>query len=140
MITPLSEAETREVLKRGRIGRLGCIAEDEPYVVPICYLFEGDSIYVHSFKGRKVTALRQNPRACLQTDEIIDDYHWTSAIAFGRFEEVTDAEVRAWVVRRFLTHFPNLTPVEAVPVHDGASSVVIFRIRVERLTGVVESP
>ena len=140
MISPMSEDETRELIKHGRIGRLGCIADGEPYVVPVSYLFEGDSVYVHSYKGRKVDALRENPRACFQVDDIIDEYHWRSAIAFGHFEEVTDAEVRAWVVRRFLTHFPHLTPVESVPVHDGSSSVVVFRIRVERMTGVVESP
>jgi hypothetical protein len=31
-----------------------------------------------------------------------------------------------------------LTPVESVPVHDGQSSVIIYRIRIEQVTGVGE--
>jgi len=140
MITPMTEEDAGGLLKRGRIGRLGCIVQGAPYVVPMSYIFEEGSIYLHSFIGRKVKGLRENPSVCFQVDEIIDDYNWRSAIAFGVYEEVTDAERRAWIVRRFLTHFPHLTPVESVPVHDGGSSVVSFRIKVERITGVRESP
>ena len=59
-------------------------------MVPINYVLDGESIYVHSLPGRKLEALRANPRACLQVDEVNDPYHWRSAIAFGDYEEVTD--------------------------------------------------
>jgi nitroimidazol reductase NimA-like FMN-containing flavoprotein (pyridoxamine 5'-phosphate oxidase superfamily) len=107
-------------------------------VVPVSYVFARDSIYIHSLSGRKIKALRENPRACLQADEIKDAYNWRSAIAFGRYEEITDEAERYWAVRRLLSRFPTLTPVESVPVHDGQSSVIIFRIRVEEVSGVGE--
>ena len=138
MIRPMSADETRALLEAGRIGRLGCVTDGMPYVVPVCYILSGDSIYVHSLVGRKVRALRQNPRACLQVDDIHDAYNWRSAIAFGIYEEVEDASERERVVRRLLARFPHLTPVESVPVHDGQSSVIVFRIRVEEMTGVCE--
>ena len=138
MIKNLSNEAARALLGKCRLGRLGCVDGGGPYVVPVNYVFHDDSIYVHSLPGRKIKALRENPRACLQVDEIKDMYQWRSAIAFGRFEEVTDEGERKWVVRRFLTRFPNLTPVESVPVHDGQSSVIIFRIRVEEVSGVAE--
>jgi hypothetical protein len=34
--------------------------------------------------------------------------------------------------------FPSFTPVESVPVHDGQSSVIVFRIRIQEITGVSE--
>jgi nitroimidazol reductase NimA-like FMN-containing flavoprotein (pyridoxamine 5'-phosphate oxidase superfamily) len=138
MIKLLSNEEARALLGECRIGRLGCVDGGGPYVVPVNYVFHDDSIYVHSLPGRKIKALRENPRACLQVDEIRDIYQWRSAIAFGRYEEVTDEGERNWAVRRFLSSFPNLTPVESVPVHDGQSSVIIFRIRVEEVSGVAE--
>lgn len=138
MIKNMSNEAARALLGKCRLGRLGCVDGGGPYVVPVNYVFHDDSIYVHSLPGRKIKALRENPRACLQVDEIKDMYQWRSAIAFGRFEEVTDEGERKWVVRRFLTSFPNLTPVESVPVHDGQSSVIIFRIRVEEVSGVAE--
>jgi nitroimidazol reductase NimA-like FMN-containing flavoprotein (pyridoxamine 5'-phosphate oxidase superfamily) len=122
----------------GSVGRLGCIDNGAPYVVPVSYLFHDDNIYVHSLVGRKIRALRENPRACLQVDEVKDSYHWRSALAFGHYEEVTDERERRWAMRRLLSRFPNLTPVESVPVHDGQSSVIVFRVRIEELSGVGE--
>ncbi|MFY9609877.1 MAG: pyridoxamine 5'-phosphate oxidase family protein [Blastocatellia bacterium] len=138
MIRPLSRDETRTLLLEGRIGRLGCVENGVPYVVPVSYVFNDDNIYVHSLMGRKIRAMRENPKTCLQVDEIKDDYHWRSAIAFGVYQEVANEQERGWAVRQLLSRFPHLTPVESVPVHDGQSSVIVFRIRIEAMSGVVE--
>lgn len=138
MITPLSREEACALLTECRLGRLGCTYAGGPYVVPVNYVFDGESIYVHSLPGRKLAALRDNPRACLQVDEIIDEFRWRSAIAFGVYEDVTDPGERDRAVRLLLSRFPQLTPVESVPVHDGQSSVIIFRIHVDEVTGVGE--
>ena len=138
MLRTLSEPETRDLLATGRIGRLGCIFDDAPYVVPVCYIFRDNRIYVHSLLGRKIAALRANPHACLQVDEGRGEYKWSSAIAFGNYREVTDSVERDRIARELLERFPHLTPVESVPVHDGASTVVVFCIEVKRLSGVGE--
>lgn len=138
MLSRLTADQTRSLLLNSRVGRLGCVYKNGPYVVPVCYVLEGDSIYVHSLTGRKVEALRENPQACLQVDEIKDDYHWRSAIAFGTYEELTDREERDRALEALNKRFPNLTPVESVPVHDAQSSVIVFRIRVKSISGVFE--
>lgn len=138
MIRQISAEEAREVIDRCRTGRLGCVDEEGPYVVPVNYAYSGDSLYIHSMPGRKIRALRADPRACLQVDEIADQYNWRSAIAFGKYEEVIDDGERDLAMRLLLTRFPQMTPVESVPVHDGQSSVVIFRIIIEKITGAAE--
>ena len=138
MITPLSREEARALLAESKLGRLGCTYEGGPYVVPVNYVFDGENIYIHSLPGRKLAALRANPRACLQVDAIIDEYRWRSAIAFGQYEDVTDPVERDKAARLLLARFPQLTPVESVPVHDGQSSVIVFRIHVDEITGVGE--
>ena len=138
MIRPLSRDETRKLLLEGKIGRLGCVEFGVPYVVPVSYVLHDDSIYIHSFIGRKIRAMRENPKTCLQVDEIIDDYHWRSAIAFGQYQEVANEQERSWAVRKLLSRFPHLTPVESVPPHDGQSSVIVFRIRIEEMSGMAE--
>ena len=139
MLKQLSEAETRDLLASGRVGRLGCIVDGAPYVVPVSYIFRDDRIYVHSLLGRKIAGLRANPKACLQVDEIRDEYQWRSAIAFGDYQEVLDSSERERAVHELLERFPHLTPVESVPVHDGGSSVIVFCIQVRQLSGVGES-
>jgi nitroimidazol reductase NimA-like FMN-containing flavoprotein (pyridoxamine 5'-phosphate oxidase superfamily) len=135
----LSEVEARRVISAGKIGHLGCIVKGEPYVVPVNYLLEDGSIYSHSLPGQKIQALRTHPRVCLQVEQIHDDFHWRSAIAFGSFEEIHDELERALALRKLLERFPRLTPVESRVVQDAAPlEVIVFRIRVDRITGVGE--
>ena len=138
MISRMSTDEARSLLSDRRLGRLGCVYEGGPYVVPVNYLLDGENIYVHSLQGRKVSALRTNARACLQVDEVVDEYHWRSAIAFGVYREINAGPERDRVVGLLLARFPQLTPVESVPIHDGQSSVILFCIQVEEITGVAE--
>lgn len=135
----LNTEDARKLFHTARIARLGCIVNGEPYVVPINCLLDEDSLYSHSLSGLKISGLRENPRACVQVDEIENDLHWRSAIAFGKFEEITSQDERAEVLAMLLRRFPMLTPVESTIVLDGAEQrVIVFRIRIERMTGVSE--
>jgi len=139
MMNMLNESEGRKLFQSARIARLGCIVNGEPYVVPINCIIEGDYLYSHSLPGLKISALRENPSACVQVDQIESDLCWRSAIAFGKFEEIIKQNERADVLTKLLRHFPLLTPVESAIAADGSSpSVVVFRIHIERLTGVSE--
>src|SRR5689334_22901636 len=92
MIQRMSSKNAWDLLRDGEIGRLGCIADNYPYVVPVHYIVEGERIYSHSLPGRKIPALRADPRACLQMDQVIDDCHWRSVIAYGMYEEAVNTE------------------------------------------------
>ena len=135
----LLEEEARSLLNFAKVGRLGCVVNGEPYIVPINYLFEDGSIYSHSLPGRKLEALRAHPRACLQVDEIRDDFDWRSAIAYGNFEEIRVPSDRTSILGKLLARFPLLTPVESLIVEDAnAPHSVVFRIRIDRITGMAE--
>jgi len=139
MMKMLSNEDARQLFQRARVARLGCIVNGEPYVVPINCHLEGDHLYSHSLAGLKITGLRENPRACVQVDEIESDLRWRSAIAFGTYEEITKPNERADVLSTLLRNFPMLTPVESAIAIDGSSpEVIVFGISIERLTGVSE--
>lgn len=137
MINDLGMRESRELLREKRSGRLGCCADGEPYVVPINYLFDGEHIYIHSLPGHKINALRNNPRACLQVDEIVDSYNWRSVIVYGNYEEITDADERERILANLFKHLPHLTPVESKTT-EGMSQTIVFRLRIHKITGVYE--
>jgi nitroimidazol reductase NimA-like FMN-containing flavoprotein (pyridoxamine 5'-phosphate oxidase superfamily) len=68
-----------------------------------------------------------------------NDLHWRSAIAFGKFEEITKENEREDVLAMLLRKFPMLTPVESAIVSDAsAPQVIVFRIRIDRITGMSE--
>lgn len=142
MIKNLDEKSSKEFLKTKGFGRLGCVLESgEPYVVPVNYLFENNCIYIHSLPGEKITAMQSNPKVCLQTDEIADDgFEWQSVIAFGEFEIINDKKTKIKILNDFFNTFPRFTPVEArFADEDFDTDIVVFCIKIKRLTGIAES-
>jgi uncharacterized protein len=139
MITRMSEEEARALLRAGRLARLGCVAEGYPYVVPVNYVYDGEFVFSHSLPGLKIEAMRASPRVCLQVDEMQDETRWTSVLAFGTFEELKDKGERESALSLLLSLFPQLTPVESFIIADAAAPTpVVYRVRVERVTGVRE--
>lgn len=136
-IGKLRDEESLAILRDGNLGRLGCIADGKPYVVPVHYFFDGKDVYIHSLPGRKINALRANSRACLQVDEIRDAYHWRSVIAYGNYEEILEEQARESILSKLFTRLPHLTPVES-RLADGLKQTIVFRIRVDEVTGVGE--
>lgn len=137
MIRKLSGEEALALLREKHLARLGCVSDGGPYVVPVNYACDDVSIIVHSLPGRKIDAMRADPRVCVQADEIKDQFNWSSVIAFGRYEEIARGAARELALERLLAAFPALTPVESVGARDGREPVV-FRVLIERVTGVRE--
>jgi len=139
MITPLSVEQARQLLRSCHFARLACVINGDPYVIPINYKFENDFINCHSLPGKKIEGLRKHPRACVQVDEIKSDLCWKSVLAFGNYEEVVDPTERDQILGSLLREFPMLTPVESAVAEDvNAPEIIVFRIRVDRITGVSE--
>ncbi|MEP7274344.1 MAG: pyridoxamine 5'-phosphate oxidase family protein [Acidobacteriota bacterium] len=138
MISEMTKDEAKNLLAQQNLGRLGCIAEGEAYVVPVHYHFDGEDIYLHSLPGRKLSALRTHNRACLQVDSIQDPWQWRSVIAYGQYQEIADPKLREQSLISILRHVPDMTPVESKMSTRG-DEVVVFRLRLEQITGVSET-
>jgi nitroimidazol reductase NimA-like FMN-containing flavoprotein (pyridoxamine 5'-phosphate oxidase superfamily) len=137
----LSEDEARELISRSNFAHLGCVLEkDTPYVVPVNYVLRDGAVYIHSLEGTKLDALRKKRKACVQVEDIRSPFNWKSAIAFGTFEELPDGGERSEVLQDLLELFRTMTPVEGLEAERGSAEVpVVFRIKVDRFTGVSES-
>lgn len=80
--------EITEILKKGKVVRVGMIDGDEPYVVPMNYGFEfanGELIlYLHSaLKGRKLDIIKENPKVFIEIDCDIVPFEGESACHYG---------------------------------------------------------
>jgi uncharacterized protein len=138
MINPLGERESRALLSGEWTGRLGCSDHGKPYIVPVHYLFDNDCVYVQSSPGHKIDVLRDNPNACLQVDEVKDDDHWRSVLAFGLYEEVKDVKERERVLADMSKRWLSATQVES-QTKKAPPDTIVFRIRVTDITGVYEN-
>ena len=72
LMRELTTRECHDVLKRASIARLGCARDNQPYVVPVHVYFDGDYLYSFAMLGQKIAWMRENPRVCVEVDEIVD--------------------------------------------------------------------
>ena len=94
-IVPTSDQECKELLGRVSLGRLACALDNQPYVVPVAFSYEPGRIYVFSTVGKKIEWMRQNPKVCLQVDEIGNRSHWTSVVINGIYLELQEPQYSA---------------------------------------------
>lgn len=90
LIREMTEAECRTLLERVHIGRLACAHDNEPYVVPIYFAYDGRHLYGFSTPGQKIEWMRANPRVCLEAEERTDRDQWMTVVVSGRYQELPD--------------------------------------------------
>ena len=142
-IHEMSKVECNNALSRARVGRLGCARNNQPYVLPLNLVFDGNS-YLYGFAtlGQKVEWMRSNPLVCFEIDEVKNHSHWSSVIVSGRYEELPDrpefepARVHAqeclqkrvmWWEPAYISQEHRDKPHSLTPI--------FFRIKIENVTG-----
>jgi uncharacterized protein len=134
MVGLLSQDEIEALLRRRRIGRVGCCVDDRPYVVPVNYAYDGSAVYVISGPGRKIDAMRGQPQVCFEVEEIEESggaVDWRSVIADGVYAELTDDGDR----RAALALLGKICPssLSCMPVIP--AGMIVFRIDLTEKTG-----
>ena len=84
----LDAEQIDQLLRSELVGRIGCCAAGQTYIVPVFYAYDGIYIYGHSNEGMLIGMLRANPEVCFEVDHVESLVNWQSVIAWGRFEEL----------------------------------------------------
>jgi nitroimidazol reductase NimA-like FMN-containing flavoprotein (pyridoxamine 5'-phosphate oxidase superfamily) len=169
-IQEMTRSDCLNTLGGARLGRLACAHENQPYVVPLYFVYEEPYLYGFTTPGLKVEWMRSNPLVCVELDEVAGGDQWTSILVLGRYEELPgppewDPEQRRapepWqpTARPTWTNLPErerLHALELLQRHAGwweagcASGThrnpeepvtpVFYRIRIDRVTGRRATP
>ena len=140
----MTRSEIEALLAEALVGRLGTSIRDEPYVVPICFLYAKDKIYFHSSpQGKKLENMKANPLVCFQ----VDDYnvvpslrpcdfsvHYKSAIVFGRVRFLRDTKEKLKALKAMLDKYDishSAGPIDEAMV----DRVAIGEITAEEMSG-----
>jgi nitroimidazol reductase NimA-like FMN-containing flavoprotein (pyridoxamine 5'-phosphate oxidase superfamily) len=137
LVHTLTRPECDAVLTRASIGRIACARDGQPYLVPLHVAYDGFHLYGVATVGQKVEWMRENPRVCVEVDEIADPGNWTTVLVFGEYEEVlpTEKEARMWAQRLLESREAYWRPAIArVTTHEHITPVV-YRIRISSVTG-----
>ncbi len=134
-------------LDRMAVGRLGMSTEDGPYVVPVNYIFAEGCIYFHSApKGKKVDALRSDPRVCFVVDEPGPQVLWEkgcgitqvyeSVMCFGKTEFIEKIAEKRRILEMLVEKY---VPGDKVSIlnrsRDMIANIAIVKIDIEWMTG-----
>ena len=142
VITQMTEEECHAFLVSASLGRLGCSRDDQPYVVAIYFAYEPDFIYVLSTFGQKNEWMRENPKVCLEVDEIVNQSEWISVIATGRYQELPEPQYTAereharTLLGKRSQWWQNALGERQIKLGDHAIAPLFFRIRVDSITGL----
>lgn len=137
-VEELRDSEIDDLLGRVNYGHLACARDNEPYVVPIHYAYDKPSIYIYTTDGMKAEIMRENPKVCIQIEDVIDNANWKSVIVRGEAEQISSRHKREAVVKLIRNVNPTLTPAISVRWMDSwvrENVEVIFRITPITITG-----
>jgi nitroimidazol reductase NimA-like FMN-containing flavoprotein (pyridoxamine 5'-phosphate oxidase superfamily) len=147
LVTKMRSRECRELLVRLGFGRLACVSNNRPYIVPIYFAFDAECFYCFSTLGRKIEWMRENPLVCVEVDEIVAHDNWVSVVAFGHYLEFSNSPedakgheyVRSLIAKRPLWWQSGYT---AAQVRRKRKPVVpvFYCIQIEEITGLRASP
>ena len=151
MLGKLSEKEAEELLQQHLICRLGCIANDQLYVVPVNYVYHEGSVLAHTVPGHKIDLMRKNPKVCVEVDEIKGFNEWKSVIAWGTYEEIVNEEEKMAAMKVFVDRtlrvkisetavLPELHGKRVHPRSPGNIELIVYRINIHTKTGRFETP
>jgi len=142
-IRELGREECQKLLEQTGFGRLACVRDGEPYIVPLFFASSPSCLYGFSTLGQKIDWMRSNPRVCIEVDEVRGPCEWTSVILRGRYEEFSDTPDHA---AERLQAQSKLEHVRSLWWQTGLASVqtrarfdrditIFYRIHIQEITG-----
>jgi len=131
------------IILKSSVCRLAFSEEDRPYIVPLCFGYEDDTLYFHSAReGRKLNILRKNKKVCFEFDidnEIVeaDDacgwgMNYQSVIGFGKGSIIDGIESKRKALNIIMQHYSRNSyeyPDKIV------KKTVIIKVEIEHITG-----
>jgi len=141
----ITDLATIHGIVRGcQVCRLGLAVEGEPYVVPVSFGFDGESVFFHTSKdGKKIDMMTANPRVCVQFERNVElvthdedacawTFHYESVIGFGSVTELVGERDKLLGLNRIMKHYSGRDWAIQGP---SLPSTRVWRVDLDILTG-----
>jgi nitroimidazol reductase NimA-like FMN-containing flavoprotein (pyridoxamine 5'-phosphate oxidase superfamily) len=131
------------IIRQCRVCRLGLSDGEEPYIVPLCFGYDGEALYFHSaLEGRKIDILRKNNRVCVEFDipeemkEAEEGCKWgiryRSVIGFGTAYLMNVGESKRKALEILMAQYSDK---EYAFPDDVVAKTAIIKVVISRITG-----
>jgi nitroimidazol reductase NimA-like FMN-containing flavoprotein (pyridoxamine 5'-phosphate oxidase superfamily) len=136
--------ETDAVIRSALVCRIAMAKGNEPYLVPVSFGYDGDSVFIHTAKtGRKLDFFAANDRVCfefeanvsIQMDDV-DACAWTfafeRAIGYGTISELRAPGEKKSGLNQIMRHYSGR---DWSFDDKQLATTRVWRIDIESLTG-----
>ncbi len=132
-----------QIIEQSDICRLGLAKENAPYILPICFGYDGQAIYFHTaLEGKKIDFMAANDRVCIEFERGVhlithdNPCEWTfsfqSVIGYGTVEELLAPAEKVTGLNHIMRHYSGKN--WAFDVEDMAR-IRVWRVALDTLTG-----
>ena len=100
----LDQESIKAIIRECSVCRLGLSVNDNPYIVPVSFGFDGLSIYFHTaIEGKKIEYIQANNKVCFEFEHKLqlapdqkDPCKWTfsfqTVIGYGKIHELMEKD------------------------------------------------
>jgi len=135
--------EIKDVIRRATVCRLGLSVDNQPYIVPLNFGFDGECLYFHAAReGKKINMIKQNNCVCFEIEVDCEavkaqtpcdwSMKFRSVIGFGKAALLTDGEEKRKALDAIVEHYSG-KPLEYAS--DLVDRLSIIRVDIQTMTG-----
>ena len=137
------KAAMEAIIRRASVCRLAMTKGDEPYVLPLCFGYQDNTLYFHSARqGKKIDILRENSNVCFEFDvdhEIMEadracgwGMKYLSVVGYGKASFIDEPELKRKMLSVIMANYSG----KSFAYQEGAvAETLIIRVDIERMTG-----
>ncbi len=134
----------KEIIRGSHVCRIALAMDNMPYIVPVSFGYDGESIYIHTAKeGKKIEYFANNSNICFEFErnvKIISDPNnackWTfsyeSVIGYGNIRELKSLEQKKNGLNKIMSHYSGK---EWVFDEDNLNRIRVWKVEINSLTG-----
>ena len=136
-----------DIIRRCRVCRIGLLVGGQPYVVPLCFGYDGNSVYLHmSRKGKKLSGLNMNCNVCLEWDlpgDVIESSEpcgWSmsyeSVIGYGSVEFLNSNDAKRNGLNFIMQQYAGKNVKWNFP-GEKLEKTLVLKVQLEEISGMV---
>lgn len=132
------------LIAKALVCRLAFCKNDIPYIVPVSFGYDGNSLYFHTAQeGMKIDFIEHNNNVCFEFEHDVKivangqracswSFSYYSVVGFGRVFEITDDSEKIRALNCIMVHYSG-KQWEFNP--GSVNSTRVWKVLIEQLTG-----
>lgn len=135
--------QIEKVIRNSSVCRLGLCSDDIPYIVPMCFGYEKNTLYFHSApEGHKIDLLKKNNYICFEFDMDVAvktaekpcnfGMRFKSVVGFGRAEFIVAPEDKKAALNIIMDQY---TEKQWTFSEKRIEATTVFKVQIEKITG-----